>query len=1054
MSKKYGPKDRGLMESDEKSTEVKTDLPGSRFSETVQTETFPENVTPNAAVAGSGEKKDIIADQLKDIKHKVKIKPDAAVKLSDKDIVGGADSGLAVSFSAAGAYDATVVGDASKIPYTDGGFRPNSRSAKKTADTDFLINNAVSEQIIPEFEGSKDLRNSPNSLQGYNGRKQFNSARGKKNAGSLPQETLFDRSIDFHLIDSTIHTTGQVLDNISAEADYPTEAALNNKVAGVGGWKYLEKPMKKGNYVLKDFHFVLKNGKIESVGFNEDFIPAHINSEQTMQANLNWQVDRNNVTKTVVRLQKELGRETSEKWSPLGYVVRQPYQYNMLAHDIEATTGAMQLLAYRAANASLAFQFNNKLAKDGAKPTSPITEMFLNGLGQVPYSLSNDMFGNASIEDLTFNKDILAQGSAAAIIKMFDSTGKYSTKANFVNSQKSLKYFIQTMDNNINPLHCKKEFLMALDTAHVFSTIDGEYNPMLPIIATDKISIVNPLSLGKFLEGWSRSNVSTDNPSGTADIYAFKYSDMRNAYYTPIKHPIVEGLMTWMLENEGALVKAYGANATVTIPAFFSMLAPSMFQSMLCAASYKILYARSIYLKEFLFAGDQSEYIWKDLDSLEHLNPKFSSNMTITDYKSPLKVGALKPASFVHIFWGDTFTQFDGNDTAADETLIGMPWYYNENSFKRDYDVDNGFYDDRGHPYTMSYPEVRQGVLHEYIDRLQSMDERDVRLSLDRSIGIPLRMTKNTEESNANLSVYRIDPEVLSKIPNDTNHSSMDIVAIRYDSNSDGRIAVKYVNSAATNYQPTKASIMGLPREIGYLYPHLRVQPIIYDISGVGSANDFKLQFKRAGFYKMGGNMTDSLGHALVSYQALGRNTDATAISRTSALKQDYCMLFADRSSEAIVLNNHFIDSVGIVPAISCLFVPKANANEITFRDTSITAPYKVLGTNETLNDGITKRYISLSRYTWTMMNRFFMPINVFENCLIDNGSTENSETGIINRGVLVDPLEGSFMFGLAGFLASDFEQDVLDRAEKYDQLNVDYTGDEFIKSSLIFRAN
>jgi hypothetical protein len=1051
MSKKYGPKERGLMESDEKSNQVKTDLPGSRFSEVVQTQTFPGNVTPSADVAGSGEKKDIIADQLKEIKHKVKIKPDAAVKLSDKDIVGGADSGLAVSFSAAGAYDATVVGDASKIPYTEGGFRPNSRSAKKTADTDFLINNAVSEQIIPEFEGSKDLRKNPNSLQGYNGRKQFNSARGKKNAGSLPQETLFDRSIDFHFIDSTVHTTGQVLDNISAEADYPTETALNNKVTGVGGWKEIDNPMKKGNYILKDFHFTIKDGKINSVGFNEDYIPAHVNQEQAMQSNLNWQVDRNNVTKTVIRLQKELGRETSEKWSPLGYVIKQPYQYNMLAHDIEATTGAIQLLAYRAANTSLAFQFNNKLAKDGAKPVEPVTEMFLSGIGQVPYSLHKDMFGKASIEDITFNKKLLAQGSAAAIIKMFDSTGKYSTKANFINSQKSLKYFIQTMDNNINPLHCKKDFLMALDTAHVFSTIDGEYNPMLPIIATDKISIVNPLSLGKFLEGWSRSNVSPDNPSGTANIYAFKYSDIRNAYYTPIKHPIVEGLLTWMMENEGALVKAYGVDATVTMPAFFSMLAPSMFQSMLCAASYKILFARSIYFKEFLFAGDQSEYIWKDLDSLEHLNPKYSSNMTITDFRSPLKVGALKPASFVHIYWGDTFNQFDGNTSAVDETLIGMPWYYNENSFKRTYDEDNGFYDDRGHPYTMSYPEVRQGVLHEYIDKLQSMDERDVRLSLDRSVGIPLRMTKDNDESTANLSVYKIDDKVAKDIPEDEDSEIMDIVAIRYDANSDGRIAVKYIGA---DYQPTKASIMGLPREVGYLYPHLRVQPILDDIHGEGAEKDFEMKFNRVGFYKMGGNMTDSLGHALVSYQALGRDTDETAISRTAALKQDYCMLFADRSNEAIVLNSHFIDYVGIVPALSCLFTPNTNANEITFRDTSITAPYKVLGTNETLDESVTKKYISLSRYTWTMMNRFFMPINVFENCLIQNGKTEDAEEGVINMGVLVDPMESSFMFGLSGFLASDFEQDVLDRAEKYDQLNVDYIEDEFIKSSLIFRAN
>lgn len=1034
-----------------KPKQIKTDLPGSRFQEQVETQESGEMVTPTSEVGASGKDPKLVVEQMTKLANRTSIKPSSDTKLLEDTQVGGVPigSGQAVTYNAAGAMGKSPVVDNSKIPYSGGGYRPDPRSGKGTSDNDFLINNAISEQPDPVFEGTEDLRHNQTE-QGYNGTKQFKTARGKKNSGTTPQATLYDRSIDFMYVDQTIHTTGQVLDNIDAKAGYPTLLARSNsepnviinddgKMTDESGYDFIQDPMEKSNYLLKSLKITVTNKRISNIEFNEDKLPAkaYSENENINQYNTNWQVDRNNVAKTVVRLQKDLGRETSEKWSPLGYVIQQPYEYNMLAHDIEATTGAIQSIAYRANVSALAYQSRNKLSKDGAKPQTPIIEMFLSGIGQLDKSIKSY---TGKFEDVVFNTELMRKGSAAAIIKMFDSTGKYNTKANFFNLPRSLKYFIQTMANNMEPLHCKEEFLRALDTAHIYSTPDGNYNPMLPIVATDKISIVNPLSLNDFLRGWSRDNVTSVNPSGTAARYKYKYVDIRNNYVWALKHPVVEGICSWLLKNEGAFVKTYGGNDasfTVEIPCFFSMLAPSMWQCLLAAASQEILWARSVYFRDYLFAGDQTEYIWPDLKSIKEMDPLYSSNLEINGFKEPLVAKKMKPASFFRTFWGDNLQRLGVSGTAgANNNTIFMPWYMNENSVDNNYTLSKGFQSLGKQPHAMSYPEVRIGVCHDYIDRIKSVSERDLRLSLDRMCDIPIQMDGTTFGLGKKYTLNKTASNV---------NANVKVRAIRYDLNSDGRVVVGY----NAGYVPNKAAVMCAAKELGYLYPSFRVAPILTKVSIV----DGVYSYTTKGTYKLQDLVDGSMGYSLVVYKVTGDDSNNGSISRTAALQQDFSTIFADSTlgndyyySEdgAVDVNNNYF-----LPAISNLFNVAANAEGITMSKQAINEPFFAVGGSTKVADlPGSPKLISLAKYMWTMINRFFMPINVFENFNIV------SKTDDVSAGVLIDPFESAYYFGLAGFFASDFNQDVLNRADKIDMLQLDYTEDDFIKASLIFRAD
>jgi len=1023
---------------------VKTDLPSNRFPSEKKVIHPDEMGVTQSSIPGTEDL--VTTSNIKDVKakklkSKIKIRPDVSVEELNNTQVGGVS--LASSpgmMCVAGVSSMSPVDDTSRTPYTSGGYRPSTRYGKKRSEDLFELDNTISEQVVPIVEDSLDLRESPESKQGYNGRKQFTQVRAKKNAVStvnprVPQQLLNDASLDFITTSKKIYTTGQVINNVDEQADYPTVKLSGQPVSYV---------MKKSNYHPTHLKFKIEGGRITDVSITEHKVNVEADPVSRDQANLNWQVDANNVAKSMIRLQAELGRETTDKWSPLGYVIHEPYQYNMLMHDIEATTGAIMGLAYRSAVSSLAFQ-RNILAKDGVNPQRNAVKMILEGYAGRLASSNSATLSNNNFSEVIWNKGAYRKGSPAAIIDIFDSTNKYSTKADFLGMPRSFQLHMSQAIHNIEPLRAKPEFFKALDKAHMFSTIDGGYNPMLPIFTTETIKVINPLSLNAFLINWKNPALLTaqerldpmrDCQTGTYAIWAYSYKDIRNEYHTRVQHPLIEGILKWLLKHEGSIVRTYG-EGEVSIPFVFNMQSPSMMSFLLCSASQEVLRQRNICFRDILFAGDQENYIWDDLQTLKDIDPLKSTQMTIGGYDEPLKLGKLSSDTVVRELWGTHMQLADYQSGALTKARAQYfaPWYMNEVAFTNSYTSNEGFFDEQK-AFNMTIPSIRDGVRHEYVDAIKSMSERDIRLSLDRWIHYPVfdnatevkALIGPTGPINETLWIEH-SPETTSSVLN----NRISAAALRYELNSDGRLILTYdieENVSTGNKNLNQYSLYSIPKELGFIEDDYDGS---FAITGVyldqnGGLVCQGVQLSPVNIIDGGEVYSGYSPMYITSYRVEADSNSDNSIDRSAALSQCFYRAFACEDASSI--NTNFVSSIGIIPCFSYL-----NAAPRT-----LTGVFTLNGITES-SQALETEVNTMAPAMWSLIQRLFLPVNRFENCYVLNVDH-----------IPYDPLESSFFFGLCGTLASDFSQDVLERLDIYDQLGIDYTEDIFVKESLIFR--
>jgi len=1069
--KKSHIENREDFQNNENYSSAETGMPEERFQGKVQTATAPETKTSVDLIKGNVAPDSVgtTASAAESVKKKMSIRPSSGSSLTDGKQIGGVPLGETLSVrGVAGVSRANVAVDESKIPYTRGGYRPTMRYDKKNSLDNFVINNIISEQIQPEFEESKDLREAPDALSGYNGRKQFTTARGKKNAGSVPASLLFDRSVDFVGTGSVIHTTGQVINTITTRAGYPTVMTVDPDHPTT-----IAHPMQKANYLPKSFKFTLaRTGEISNPHFVEDKFIVDGQDTAIEASNFNWQIDENNVAQTVVKLQTELGRETTDKWSPLGYVIDQPYEYNMLLHDIEATTGALVGASYKSAAHSLAFNIN-KMGKDGAKGIEPIVEMFN---GTFEDTTTSDRYAGTTRADI-FNGTAYKKGSAAAMIEAFDSIGKYTTKADFYNQQRSLKFHLQNVDNNINPLHCKKTFFQALDKEYMFSTEDGNYNPMLPIYYTDKVKLMHPLSLDYFLTDWqdpilgaSVSWTDHSRDTGMKTIYSYAYKDVRATYTWPITHPFVAGLMRWMIRHRSNLVKSYFAHeadnvnsVNVELPIDYGMKSPSMFNFMVCSASQDILWCRNVIFRDILFAGDQSNYIWNDLSGLKDINPLYDSQLSYVDYGSPLKLGSLATDKKIRLYYPEKIeyregpTETTGLNHKTNKYLL--PWYFNENQISDTFYQNTGWFSSNT-PNVMSMPSIRQGLNHDMVDLVYSLDEDGLRLCLDKMTELPVFTSMDVsgftnDDANGNVTSGSHTFVALcgkGRVSGDTaaNQNKLHYNVLRYDAVSDGRLSLTCPwddFDAIPDYRGLRDyTYYCTPRELGYIFPLIPeygrdvVNALGSSILGITAVRN---HFLDGGSYQK-----------VTLYRAIGKDLNSYSIDRTAALQQRWNTVYALRDPNVVNSNNSINADYSIIPSINA-FIDGATtigANG-AYLDPNLTIIPVEKALNSANNSSTSGEYrvVSLQRFMFTILQRFFTPISLFDDAYDANTATQATDVPTATPNV--DPLEGAFYFGVAGFLGSDYNQSVLERLNIKDELNLYYVDDEFIKRSQIFRG-
>jgi len=468
---------------------VDNNAPGERFQNSQQ-------VANTGATKIDGPKSD--GFQLREDEHEGSIlKQEVASKVVKGESYGGVNSGMGIAANgrSVGGSDDGVLGSGNATPVA-GKSRGDGRVAKKLDRQANHLNYTPNEQILRPVKESRPLAESADLDQGYNGTYRNEFFRSQKIAGNVPAELMMDRSVDMIFKDMLYYPQGQQIkitgkdygDTVKHTAvlnEYgvyvaPDEDAAPNYV------------IKRGNFLHRKAHFIFSDnadGKLDTMYFEVDDLTPTLDLLQANRACVNSVIDRNVAELDRQVLDEKVGDEKAEKWSPLPRAVLDPTLLCGFLRDHEALTGNEVYLSYKKFTTSHAFQLNRAL-KDGQEAVEPAIEALVGCIGD--YNSRNSFKqayftgGITNLEALIKDKALNARGSAGLAIAIQDSPSKYKTKADLLLQPRSFRMGLQTADNNINPLKVSKRFPQIVDACETFSTIDRDYDPMLPLLVTDK----------------------------------------------------------------------------------------------------------------------------------------------------------------------------------------------------------------------------------------------------------------------------------------------------------------------------------------------------------------------------------------------------------------------------------------------------------------------------------------------------------------------------------------------------------------------------------------
>jgi hypothetical protein len=382
-----------------------------------------------------------------------------------------------------------------------------------------------------------------------------------------------------------------------------------------------------------------------------------------------------------------------------------------------------------------------------------------------------------------------------------------------------------------------------------------------------------------------------------------------------------------------------------------------------------------------------------------------------------------------------------GGTSAAGQYFA--PWYFNEVAFDNATTwTENEGFNNETSAFNMTMPSIRDGVRHEYVDLIKGMSERDVRLSLDRWVRLPLPVESATITAYNGTTALTLYTAYARSFNSTMINSNIKVAALRYEVNSDGRVMVKYIlEDGSHEYHLDQHSLYAVPLELGWIGDDYDGLKVITAMSFTPAQNNHD----EDGSLSLTTTTLDAIdtldgckfysGYTpvrIISYRVQGDGYTANGIDRSAALSQVFYKCFA--SNDAASINANYIAKTGIIPCISY----KDGAVD------TILSAYVLNGNTITTNLLVTQTRSNAARI-WSAIQRFFMPVNKFENCF-------NSVASGDDKVIPFDPMEGAFYFGLCGTLASDYTQDILERLDIYDQLGLDYTEDVFVKNSLLFR--
>jgi len=410
------------------------------------------------------------------------------------DAITGSSSSAGMGINAAGRNVSGTAGGilgANNSTPQAGKSRSETRVGKKLDRIATKLNFTPSEQVILAVDESKPLADSADQDQGYNGTYRNENARSQKIAGAAPADLMFQRSVDLITKDKLYFVEGQMnFQNGDSPSQYnPTESVILDE-DGSATVKDVVYPA--GNYLHRGMHFGLQpDGKVRYFYADvEDVTATDLNQEDANCASAHRLIKSNTAELDRMTMDAKAGDEKADIWTPLARAIKDPTKASFYMSSVEAETGAYSYLAYSKASTNMAYQLNRG-AKDGLNVIGPAIEQCSGWRSSEnnSVSLAND-FGNILDKDYVFKKESYRLGDPTIMIEAYDSINKYHNKADLLLQPRGYRMHLQTADNNINPLKVPAEFANVYSANECFSTIDRDYDPLLPVCMTDKANLI------------------------------------------------------------------------------------------------------------------------------------------------------------------------------------------------------------------------------------------------------------------------------------------------------------------------------------------------------------------------------------------------------------------------------------------------------------------------------------------------------------------------------------------------------------------------------------
>lgn len=941
--------------------------------------------------------------------------------------------------------------DESATTREDRPYRSGTRMGKRIDPITRKIDTVLPEIFKTEIKQSKPLAES-GEKQGYNGNYFNDHAITQKVNGGSPADPLFERSIDMISTDLIYFPQGQLISGRENES-----LTIHSWSVEDDQYERVPTPIPLGNYLPRWLDITLDNGVLTGLSLTCDNIrpdpvdeaTARLASDSYVRFKNLSELDRNNmITKA--------GNESDPSWSALGDALIDSTDQNRFLRLFEATVGDFIYMAARNLQLAKSFQIN-KAGKDGARAVGPMAEAMNRLVALAGYG-ADGAVAEADGYNLTFNRTAYLNGGAGLYVAINDSLPKYTTKGKLLSLPLSIGTAAQTALSNMGPFVMDDVLAALASKNELFSTIDGPYDPVKPVVITDGKAIaplIHPF-VGGYTTGDDINTLHFDRDS-TFTVYTMHYENMRNKYNIDIQNYFAMGLWNFLSDRASRLFEAVRTNRddhgqhVIHIPVASTLCGFSLWDALVAASTPYMVEARLTTMTELLKYEKNFGYPYSGVTHLSSVDVTAAENFTFTDCDSALTAAMAKPVAanriiMPELFWATSTFEAQAVDhrNGIGATVV-LPSYFVQNQFAYDNDLDlvhrNLILTDEA--ATMAYPSIRTGSNLSFADTIYGMSEEDYRLSLDRMVVYP---GYTHTEADFKFAYHRGAGE----------ENSFDAYTYKYGMSGDGIPTISYMvydtplpgHEVNTHCILTVGDILRTPRELGY---------IMTAPAGVVTPTQTSDLDRRPNYVSADSSYLAVSGpsFSLKVYhtenghpQAQILEDDDIQIGNNASFRNVWEWVTATPGGANRDLGFTVNATTGdqrMLPFVYGSYITGYGDYDPE-QGTYDNAEHHV---GQVGDDGIA----SIHKYLWTRLQRLPFVINPFDvntaNITTVPGDAEQPLVNFVNN---VDPFDFMYIFGLCGFRASDYTQLVFDRNKERVVKGMNYTVDPFADKSMLLK--